>query len=85
MGAHISREAWEIPAIFQHMQRAGQVADAEMFRAFNMGVGMIVVADPADVEALVASARAAGVRAWRVGHVRPGGGAVVLEGENPDP
>ncbi len=83
--AVVDLRTWTIPSAFAALERSGDVPRDEMFRAFNMGVGMIVVADPADVEALVASARAAGVRAWRVGHVRPGGGAVVLEGENPDP
>ena len=41
-GAAIARDGWDVPPIFQWLQRTGQVGDDEMLRAFNMGVGMIV-------------------------------------------
>ena len=44
-GAVIERAAWEVPAIFQVLQRGGGVSDEEMLRAFNMGIGMIVACD----------------------------------------
>jgi phosphoribosylformylglycinamidine cyclo-ligase len=43
--AAISREGWEIPPVFSFLQRGGEVSDDEMFRAFNMGIGMIVACD----------------------------------------
>ena len=57
---------------------AGEVSDEEMFRAFNMGVGALVVTAPADVQKVLESARAAGVTAWRAGEVVPGSGHVHL-------
>jgi phosphoribosylformylglycinamidine cyclo-ligase len=45
VGAVIERGAWDVPAIFQVLQRAGDVAEPEMFRAFNMGIGMVVACD----------------------------------------
>jgi len=44
-GAVIARDAWDVPALFRFLQQAGGVPDAEMFRTFNMGIGMIVVCD----------------------------------------
>ena len=44
-GAAIARDGWDVPPIFQWLQRTGQVADDEMLRAFNMGVGMIVACE----------------------------------------
>eukprot|EP00894_Picocystis_sp_ML_P003824 jgi/Pico_ML_1/54341/g4703.t1 len=38
-------ESWEIPPLFQWLQKAGGVSDSEMFRTFNMGIGMVVVTD----------------------------------------
>ena len=41
-GAAISRDGWDVPPLFQWLQRTGKVGDDEMLRAFNMGVGMVV-------------------------------------------
>jgi phosphoribosylformylglycinamidine cyclo-ligase len=54
------------------------VPRAEMLRAFNMGVGMIAVADADADDAIVRSASAAGIDAWIIGHTEPGSGRVVL-------
>jgi phosphoribosylformylglycinamidine cyclo-ligase len=57
---------------------AGGVPREELFRTFNMGVGMCVLCDPSAVDAVIASARAAAVPAWVMGHVATGSGRVVL-------
>jgi phosphoribosylformylglycinamidine cyclo-ligase len=44
--AEIDRAAWEIPPVFQFLQRAGQVPQDDMYRTFNMGIGMILVVEP---------------------------------------
>ena len=41
--AHVERSSWEVPPLFQHLQKLGGVEDEEMMRTFNMGIGMIVV------------------------------------------
>ena len=51
----LDRESWTIPALFQWLQRAGQLDDAEMFRAFNMGVGLVIAASPANAPALLSA------------------------------
>jgi phosphoribosylformylglycinamidine cyclo-ligase len=43
--ALIDRSSWRVPPIFEFLGRAGEVADDEMLRAFNMGIGMIVACD----------------------------------------
>ena len=78
LDAVVETSSWEVPAVFRVLEEAGGVARAEMFRAFNMGVGMVVIADPADADAVIASAGEANVRGWRLGHVRPGAGRVQL-------
>jgi len=47
--------SWEVPPIFGAIQRAGSVSDDEMFRVFNMGLGMVAVCDEAEADALVSS------------------------------
>jgi phosphoribosylformylglycinamidine cyclo-ligase len=46
-GFSLDRHSWAVPPLFAWLQRAGGVDDAEMFRTFNMGVGLIIVCDPA--------------------------------------
>ena len=43
----LDRDSWRVPPVFTWLQRAGQIADDEMFRAFNMGVGLILVTSAA--------------------------------------
>lgn len=80
LDAIIDASSWEIPVLFRELERAGGVARDEMFRAFNMGVGMVVIVADGDVDAVLASALAANVRGWRLGHVRSGRGQVQIEG-----
>lgn len=74
LGAEVDRAALEVPSVFRTLQEAGGVALGEMDRVFNMGVGMIVVVDPADTAAIEAAASEAGVEAWTIGSVVRGGG-----------
>lgn len=74
LGARIERSAWEVPAVFRALQRAGSVAEEEMDRVFNMGVGMIVVVEPASADAVVEAGARRGVAAWVIGSVGRGAG-----------
>ncbi|AHG90649.1 phosphoribosylformylglycinamidine cyclo-ligase [Gemmatirosa kalamazoonensis] len=78
--AVVDADSWEVPPLFRALERAGGVARDEMFRTFNMGVGMTVITPPEHAGAVIASAQARGVRAWRLGRVRPGSGRVAIEG-----
>jgi phosphoribosylamine--glycine ligase/phosphoribosylaminoimidazole synthetase len=44
----IERQAWPVPALYRWLQHKGQVSDAEMYRVFNMGIGMVAIIDPAE-------------------------------------
>ena len=76
--AEIDTRSWQVPNLFTQLQQAGGVARDEMFRAFNMGVGMVVVAGQADVETIMRAAQSVEVGAWRLGRVIRGAGQVVL-------
>jgi len=76
--AIVDTASWTIPNVFQVLERAGGVARDEMFRAFNMGVGMVVITDARSTDTVMASARSAGVDAWQLGRVVPGSGKVSL-------
>jgi phosphoribosylformylglycinamidine cyclo-ligase len=79
LDAVVDTASWTVPKLFRVLEEAGSVAREEMFRAFNMGVGLVVVLDPADVDAVIDSARTGGVKGWRLGRVTHGSGAVVLD------
>jgi phosphoribosylformylglycinamidine cyclo-ligase len=65
-GFALDRNSWKIPAVFTWLQRAGRLDDAEMFRAFNMGVGLIAVCAPEHADSLMS---ALGPESWRLGSV----------------
>jgi phosphoribosylformylglycinamidine cyclo-ligase len=78
LDAEIDTASWTVPNVFGVLEREGGVARDEMFRAFNMGVGMVVVCDPSEVPAVVAAAEADGLAAWTCGRIVPGSGQIRL-------
>jgi len=76
--AIVDSASWPISALFLELERGGGVERAEMLRAFNMGVGMVVICPGDAVAAVCASAGAAGVESWVLGHTAPGSGAVAF-------
>ncbi len=78
LDAVIDTSSWEIPNLFQQLQRSADVGRSEMFRTFNMGVGMVISCAPDAVTEVQASAAAAGLAQWIIGAVRPGTGVVQL-------
>ena len=78
--ARVRRDSWGVPPEFLGVMEAGGVAESEMFRTFNMGVGMILVVAPHAAESLISALGAAGEDAWVLGSVedRPDDGAAVV-------
>jgi phosphoribosylformylglycinamidine cyclo-ligase len=76
LDAAIDGSSWTVPNLFLQLERAGQVSRAEMYRTFNMGVGMVVITDEAGAAAVEASAKSANVDAWRLGRTVRGTGQV---------
>ncbi|MDN7750234.1 phosphoribosylformylglycinamidine cyclo-ligase [Burkholderia gladioli] len=68
--AELDQSAWTLPPLFQWLQEHGGVADAEMHRVFNCGIGMAVIVSAADAAAAVAELSAAGEQVWKIGRVR---------------
>jgi phosphoribosylformylglycinamidine cyclo-ligase len=76
-GAVVRTGAWPVPPLFAFLQEKGQVSQDEMYRVFNMGVGMIAVAAPADVDAVQDAARRANVETRMVGEITRGDGVAL--------
>ena len=67
--AVVERRLWNLPPIFDLIQRAGNISDTEMYRTFNMGIGMIAIVPAEQGLALVESLNAVGEQAALIGHV----------------
>ena len=67
--AVIAKASWPRPPVFQWLQQAGQVAEGEMWRVFNCGIGMVVVVAAAHAEAAAEQLRKAGETVYEIGRV----------------
>ena len=67
--AKLDLSSWRMPAVFEWLQRAGNVEDSEMYRTFNCGVGMILVVEQALEEACLSKLTALGETAWSIGEI----------------
>ena len=68
--AELDQHAWPLPPLFSWLQQHGGVADSEMHRVFNCGIGMVLIVAAADADAAMAQLTAAGEQVWRIGAVR---------------
>ncbi|MES3034036.1 MAG: phosphoribosylformylglycinamidine cyclo-ligase [Gemmatimonadota bacterium] len=78
LDAVIDLASWTVPNVYVQLQAAAQVGAREMFRTFNMGVGMVIACDAADVADVRSAAAAADTHSWVLGAIRPGTGTVQL-------
>ena len=69
LGASISLSAIDVPAVFSWLMKAGGVAESEMIRTFNCGIGMVVVVEPAMADGVISALRAAGETVIRFGEI----------------
>ena len=68
--AHLHRDAWQLPALFAWLQQQGGVADSEMHRVFNCGVGMVVVVPAEQASEISAALKAQGESVYMLGEIR---------------
>ncbi|MCI5192610.1 MAG: phosphoribosylformylglycinamidine cyclo-ligase [Candidatus Electrothrix sp. AW5] len=67
--AVVDKDSWEKPPIFSFLQEKGQIPEAEMYRTFNMGIGMMAVVNEDDVEAIMQHFRAMGEEPFMIGEI----------------
>ena len=76
--AVIKKDSYPIPPIFGLLAKKGQIEEKMMYNTYNMGIGMIVAVDPADVEKTMAAMRAAGEAPYVIGSIEAGEKGVTL-------
>ena len=77
LGARIDRGSWKIPKIFRILGEKGRIEEKEMFRTFNMGIGLALVVSPRSAAKALAALEKMGQRAWVIGELFTGKGAVI--------
>ena len=80
MGAEVNGAAWEMPPVFRLLQEWGNVDWAEMYRTFNMGIGMVIIVSPEEADHIETHLQEAGEAVYRIGHVTEGAHEVVIKG-----
>ena len=66
----IDRHAWQPPALFSVLQQAGTIEQEEMFRVFNMGIGLVVVGPPEESNRILGIIQEQGMTGWVIGEIR---------------
>lgn len=76
--AVVEKNSYEVPAIFKMLAREGEIAEQMMYNTYNMGLGMILAVDPADVDKTLEAVKAAGETPYVVGKIEDGEKGVTL-------
>lgn len=76
--AVVKKDSYKIPPIFEMLQKDGDIEETMMYNTFNMGLGMVLAVDPADVDKTLEAIKAAGEEGYVVGSVEAGEKGVTL-------
>ena len=79
--AVIDSSSWSMPPVFEWLQQNGNVEQMEMYRTFNCGIGMVIVAPESDAEAILQALEDNGTEAWRLGYIESSSGAAAVRFE----
>jgi len=78
IGAKIQADSYDIPAIFNLLQKTGSITDQMMYNTFNMGIGMVLCVDPKDVDTTIEALTKAGETAYVIGECVNGAKEAVI-------
>ncbi len=77
--AYIKKKSWRVPYIFRVLEEKAKIAQEELYRVFNMGIGMVLVVEPLYVKRVLRILERFRLKAWTIGEVGSGQRRVVLE------
>ena len=77
--AIVKTSSWEVPGVFKAIARIAKVSSEEMYRVFNMGIGLVLICDSTDYAAITKETEKAGIRAYEIGYCDKGKEKVKLE------
>lgn len=76
--AVVKKDSYEVPAIFKLLAKTGDIEEEMMYNTYNMGIGMVLAIDPADVDKTMEALKAAGETCYELGQVEAGEKCVEL-------
>lgn len=76
--AVIRTDSWQVPRVFEFIARKGPVDRNEMFRVFNMGIGMVLIVRPAFVDSIISQLTCSGESVYKIGRIKSGARGVEL-------
>ena len=80
LAIEVNADAWQMPPIFKLLKEWGNVDWKEMYRTFNMGIGMVLIADKDEAEKIKQHLEAAGETYYEIGRIVPGNHDVTIKG-----
>jgi phosphoribosylformylglycinamidine cyclo-ligase len=78
LSVRIQKGSWRIPSIFRKIQTKGHISNDEMFRTFNMGVGMVMILSPQSIKSALRRLDTMDLKAWIIGEVTEGDKRVLI-------
>lgn len=78
LGVIIHSKAWKVPTIFRMAQKAGKISDHEMYKTFNMGVGMVIILDKRHVSCAQKILQGCHLKSWVIGKITKQNGVKVV-------
>ncbi|NIO03092.1 MAG: phosphoribosylformylglycinamidine cyclo-ligase [Proteobacteria bacterium] len=72
LGGIVDKGSWEVPMIFRFLEKRGKIAEEEMWRTFNNGIGMALIVRPADADAIMKRAQELGEQSFLIGKIVQG-------------
>ena len=76
--AVVKKDSYEVPALFKMLAKEGSIEEHMMYNTFNMGIGMVLAVDPADVDKTIEALAKTGDQAWVIGEIADGEKGVEL-------
>jgi len=78
LNALINKDSWEVPKIFRLIQNKGDISEVEMYRTFNMGIGMVLVVEPQTAEFIKSALARLNLKSYIIGRITKGKGQVEI-------
>jgi phosphoribosylformylglycinamidine cyclo-ligase len=78
LDASLKLGSWPVPPLFDYLRKAGDLDPKDIYSAFNMGIGYVLVVKPTDADAIIASLASMGETGYQIGRIIPGTGRVQL-------
>ena len=79
LDAVIKKDSWTVPPVFKTIQKMGKIPDKEMFRTFNMGIGMVLAVESAEIKKAINYFKKYSLTAWEIGELTTGKKQVKFE------